>query len=101
MPPGCLAAVVPWQCPPKSIVEHRSVADYAFVQTANNVTRLCIGIYRRRGPPASVPAVAFTRYGAGVLRTTISTLRFFVRPSGSSAPSGFVFGAIGFALPQP
>jgi len=33
--------------------------------------------------------------------TTTSTRRFFARPSGSSEPSGFVFGAIGFVLPQP
>ena len=31
----------------------------------------------------------------------ISTRRFFCRPSGSSAPFGFAFGATGFAAPHP
>src|SRR6266404_246450 len=31
----------------------------------------------------------------------ISTRRFFCRPSGSSEPSGFLFGATGLAAPQP
>src|SRR5947207_1286234 len=45
------------------------------------------------------PTAAYTR-GHYVL-TVISTLRFFCRPSGSSAPLGLVFGATGLVLPKP
>jgi len=33
--------------------------------------------------------------------STISTRRFFCRPSGSSEPSGFLLGATGLVSPQP
>jgi hypothetical protein len=35
------------------------------------------------------------------LVSTISTRRFFCRPSGSSEPSGFLLGATGLVSPQP
>src|SRR5204862_1467284 len=35
------------------------------------------------------------------LPMTISTRRFFCRPSGSSLPSGFVLGATGLVAPKP
>jgi hypothetical protein len=46
---------------------------------------------------------AFSDHGAAShdFVIVISTRRFFARPSGSSAPFGFVFGAIGFVLPHP
>ncbi len=65
----------------------------------------------RKGPPmfepvhGSAPAIAapFMVRACGyplVVRVN-STLRFFCRPSGSSDPSGFLFGATGLVSPQP
>jgi hypothetical protein len=39
--------------------------------------------------------------GGSYFEITISTRRFFCRPAGSSLPSGFTFGATGFAAPKP
>src|SRR6185437_16214851 len=39
--------------------------------------------------------------GASYFASTISTRRFFWRPSGSSEPSGFLLGATGLRAPKP
>src|SRR3954464_9732431 len=41
------------------------------------------------------------RFAHGYLCIVISTRLFFCRPSGSSDPSGFWFGATGLAAPKP
>ena len=59
---------------------------------------------RERVPQAyEVPlgsSLTTQRHGP-TLVSTISTLRFFCRPSGLSEPSGFLLGATGLVSPQP